>query len=377
MRGHALLILLGAVLVATTGTATAAENTDPLANAGVDRTVPNGTTVYLDANGSVDPDGEIVRVTWRIETPAGATVSPDCERCRLTEFEPDTVGRYTVTLTVTDDDDATSSDTIYVDVTNETGPDVSISGPSNVDPDSPVTFTANVTGDDSPLQTLAWVVNNSVVKRQSLNGSTTQATLNHSFDDSSADSLRVVVHDVIGQRGTATHGVTFSSGGTGPSRCSEGHAPVRLCQGAVDAVVTTEDQTIVYDRNNKPGFQLRTDGGTITTYTDIGKIPSIESTNNDGYKYTGEDPVRDILKRSEEKYRDDIKESIGSSGTNSNDASNMGNAVDNFMSIINGDNGDNGGDNSNSDSNNGDTSSSSSDGSDINTPGGIDIPDPF
>jgi len=47
--------------------ATVAANEAPLADAGLDQRVPAGTTVYLDATGSRDPDGSVVGYEWVIE----------------------------------------------------------------------------------------------------------------------------------------------------------------------------------------------------------------------------------------------------------------------------------------------------------------------
>jgi len=46
------------------GASAADGNEPPLAEAGLDQTVDNGTTVYLDAGGSVDPDGSLAAVSW-------------------------------------------------------------------------------------------------------------------------------------------------------------------------------------------------------------------------------------------------------------------------------------------------------------------------
>src|SRR6056297_159200 len=91
-------------------------NEAPLADAGLDQDVRRGATVLLDATGSRDPDGRIERYEWSIQTPSGDAITPDCDDCARTRFTPTETGRYRVTITVTDDDGATRSDTLYVDV---------------------------------------------------------------------------------------------------------------------------------------------------------------------------------------------------------------------------------------------------------------------
>lgn len=88
----------------------------PLAEAGLDQEVSRGSTVFLDATGSRDPDGGSLAYEWTIRTPSGATVTPECATCARTEFAARETGRYEVTVTVTDDEGRPREDTLYVDV---------------------------------------------------------------------------------------------------------------------------------------------------------------------------------------------------------------------------------------------------------------------
>ena len=283
MRPGLLLLVAAAVLLAATGTVLAADNTAPLANAGVDQTVLVNSTVYLDANASTDPDGEVTSVEWAIETPDGTTVTPDCVDCRRTEFDATALGQYTVTLTVTDDDGATSSDTLYVTTTAERGPDVSISGPTSTVPDSPATFTANVSADDASLQTLTWLVNGSVVERRSLDGYSSSVDFTHSFD--STVPVRAVVYDTLGERGSATHRISVASrvggggGVTDDADCFDGN-----CGDLADKRYSYDGESYIVDDDND---------GQVTTYIDgdLTKIdtdaPSVTETNSGTYSIEG------------------------------------------------------------------------------------------
>jgi hypothetical protein len=101
-------------LIAASGAATAGGG--PMADAGLDQSVSVNTTVQLDATGSAHPDGEIEGYEWRIETPDGRDIAPECATCARTAFTPDTPGRYEVTVTVTGSEGETASDTLYVNV---------------------------------------------------------------------------------------------------------------------------------------------------------------------------------------------------------------------------------------------------------------------
>jgi hypothetical protein len=113
MRG---VSVAGLLLVAAAMTGVAAANQPPQAEAGLDQEAVVNQTVYLDAGGSLDPDGRIVEYRWSIETPGGTTTAPDCVSCALTQFVPRQAGTYHVTVTVTDDQNASMSDTMYIEV---------------------------------------------------------------------------------------------------------------------------------------------------------------------------------------------------------------------------------------------------------------------
>lgn len=94
-------------------TLTPAPNTPPAANAGPDQTIlvkgkAQTSTVTLDASGSSDPDGTLVSYQWlengaQIATGRTATVTLG-------------IGAHTITLRVTDDDQASSEDQVIVEI---------------------------------------------------------------------------------------------------------------------------------------------------------------------------------------------------------------------------------------------------------------------
>lgn len=99
------------------------ENELPIADAGLDQTVYAGDIVEFDGSGSYDPDGQIVKTAWNFGD--GTTIEDT--------FTPTHVfydrGNYTVTLTVVDNDDGESSDTVEITVNP-------INATINVDPDT-------------------------------------------------------------------------------------------------------------------------------------------------------------------------------------------------------------------------------------------------
>ena len=115
----------------------------PLADAGLDQTVPPETTIYLDGGGSRSPDGELVNYEWEIERPDGTTSAPACltGECVRATFLPTETGVYAVTLTVTDDEGETAEDTLYVTVTDNAPPSATLTGPDTLEVNESGTFT--------------------------------------------------------------------------------------------------------------------------------------------------------------------------------------------------------------------------------------------
>ncbi len=98
--------------VSRSDTVTITVHNAPIADAGSDQAVLVGETVNFDGAGSRDPDGGELTYSWDFGTdamPATDTgVMPSCTYS--------TTGAKTVTLTVTDDEEATASDTVTITV---------------------------------------------------------------------------------------------------------------------------------------------------------------------------------------------------------------------------------------------------------------------
>ena len=98
--------------VSRSDTVTITVHNAPIADAGGDQTVLVGETVLFNGLGSSDPDGGELIYSWDFGTDAtpgtGSGVTPYCSYS--------TRGAKTVTLTVTDDEGATASDTVTITV---------------------------------------------------------------------------------------------------------------------------------------------------------------------------------------------------------------------------------------------------------------------
>jgi cytochrome c peroxidase len=78
-------------------------NSSPVANAGVDQSVTNQTTVTLNGSGSSDLDGDTLTYNWQLAArPTGSSASLLNAQSSTPQFVGDAEGAYTLSLTVND-----------------------------------------------------------------------------------------------------------------------------------------------------------------------------------------------------------------------------------------------------------------------------------
>ncbi|GAB2596187.1 VWA domain-containing protein [Streptomyces capparidis] len=130
----------------------------PVADAGQDRAVDEGTSTTLDGSASHDPDGTVVSYAWS-GADAGVGALADADQAVATYQGLDD-GADEVKLTVTDDNGLTDDDTATVTVKN-VAPDLTL-GPCPVDPHkvgTDVSFTGSFTDPgvlDTHTMTVDW-----------------------------------------------------------------------------------------------------------------------------------------------------------------------------------------------------------------------------
>lgn len=98
---------------------TASANIPPTANAGIDQSgIAAGATVQLDGSASTDGDGTIVSYAWAQTGTGTAVILTGASTATPSFTAPTTASNQTLTfeLTVTDDNAATNTDTVTVDV---------------------------------------------------------------------------------------------------------------------------------------------------------------------------------------------------------------------------------------------------------------------
>jgi len=175
MKNKVLYFLLSALLMAfffgcggggsngssNTAAITSANET-PVANAGTNQTVKEGSLVILDGSGSSDPDGDDITFAWSITTkPDGSSATLADPANEKTSFTADLPGDYGIQLVVTDSQGAASdSAEILVKSTPNSAP-VADAGEDQVIADVGTTVQldgSQSTDPDGDAITFAWVI---------------------------------------------------------------------------------------------------------------------------------------------------------------------------------------------------------------------------
>lgn len=199
------LFVVGSLTLGVTATA------GPFADAGLDQTVDRGTNVYLDAGGSVAPDGSISSYEWTIERPDGTEMEPACRDCVTTSFVPSQIGQYEVTVRVRGESGETATDTMYVEVREPEGPEVSLSGPATLDVDQTGTFTVTASGEDPDL--VSWYVDEQFQRYDGISDGSDR--FERAFTTPAEYLIEAVVVDQMGREARAEHAVTVVADGDG------------------------------------------------------------------------------------------------------------------------------------------------------------------
>jgi len=222
-RWPSLVIVFAAIVTILAVPAAAAGNQPPKAAAGLDQSVTAGTTVFLDAGGSSDPDGQVTATEWSLRAPNGSTLTPSCHTCTAPTFTPNATGRWAVTVTVTDDDGATASDTLYVAVGESRGPTITMGAPKTTTPDTSTPIVVETATEERALRRVEVFHDGSRVDRFDVSGNSSSVTATQTFDALGSKELLAVATDEKGYVTTKTMTIQVvsnsaaGSGGTGGS----------------------------------------------------------------------------------------------------------------------------------------------------------------
>jgi PKD repeat protein len=155
-----------------------------------------GQTVSFDGSGSNDPDGEIVNWSWNY----GDGSPVDSSQSAFASHIYAQAGIYPVTLTVTDSDGHTSSQTEQITVGTPPQPSFSVTTTNPVQ-GSPVTLDASASTDPDPGVTITSYTWNF---GDGTSASTTTATVTHTYAQPGSYTITLTATNSIGLSGQTT-----------------------------------------------------------------------------------------------------------------------------------------------------------------------------
>ncbi|MCJ2531131.1 MAG: PKD domain-containing protein, partial [Candidatus Thermoplasmatota archaeon] len=220
----------------------------PVANAGPDQTVDEGTLVQFDGSSSSDNVG-IVNHTWTFTDGTAQTLTGETPSYMFA-----TPGVFVVTLTVTDFDSNTDADTVTITVSDATDPIADAGPDQTVNEDTLVTFDGSGSSDNIGVTNYTWTFQDG--------GSVTLYAVDptYAFSDPGSYTVTLTIVDAAGN--TATDALTVTvldttspAADAGPDQTVEVEAVVTFDgSGSSDNVGVT---------NYTWTFQ---DGGSVTLY---------------------------------------------------------------------------------------------------------------
>jgi hypothetical protein len=287
--------LAGGAAAVPSSSPPAASNEPPVASAGLDQEVTVNDTVYLDATGSIDPDGSIASYRWEIEAPDGSIVTPDCTTCGRTRFVADANGQYNVTVTVTDDDGASRSDTLYVDATDRETLDVTLSGQDSVVSGYTATYVASITAGETTPSRIEWYHNGTLVHAEPLDESTNESEIEITFGDTGTDEVSVRVQNRLGLSVSESQSVEVQTyADANPAVNSElvrcGYIYNYHPDGSEKA--SNSDRNTVRDHSQVCSEYFENDIRITDSTGDV--IRTIEANGERGYQGPGDQPEKEI-----------------------------------------------------------------------------------
>ena len=226
------------------------ENNVPVANAGPDQTVECSTLTHLDGNGSTDDDNDALTYEWRNgEAVLGTSAVLDV-------LLP--LGTHTITLIVTDINDASDEDTVVITVTDTTAPSVAC----------PANQTLPASGDCQALvpdfATAAFATDScsSVLTRSQIPAAGTSVGLG-------SHTVTVSVTDESGNVGTCTVVLTVVDSTAPGGDCP----PARTVDAGLECFVAVPDFTaalLATDNCTPPEALVKTQSPTAGTLVPLG-----------------------------------------------------------------------------------------------------------
>lgn len=190
-------------------------NASPTADAGDDQTIAHDGVTHLNASGSSDSDGTISSYEWKIQDHILSTESSFSISTLL-------IGEYTITLSVTDNDGVTDTDTVIVNILPNSSPTANAGSNQNIVPGGTVSLNASGSSDsDGTIVSYQWKDGSTILSTKSsfstdgFSTGTHTITLTVTDDDGATGTDTVIVNVTTNSAPTANAGtdktVTYGS----------------------------------------------------------------------------------------------------------------------------------------------------------------------
>lgn len=139
---------------------TPAENTPPVAAAGMDQNVKTGAAVTLDGSASRDADDDTLDYAWTLTAPTGSQAKLSDTQAAKPMFTADEPGRYEARLVVDDGEAESEADTVVITAATANSAPVAMAGDDvNATAGQPVTLDGSASSDaDADTLTYAWTL---------------------------------------------------------------------------------------------------------------------------------------------------------------------------------------------------------------------------
>ena len=228
---------------------------------------------------ATDGDGTVSSYSWSVNNTSAVTITTgNAATLQYTASQVDSDTAVTFTLTVTDDDGATGSDTYDVTINNLVAnqpPTVTgITGDAAINEGASGTLTGTATDGDGTVSSYSWSVNNtSAVTITTGNAATLQYTASQ-VDSDTAVTFTLTVTDDDGATGSDTYDVTINNlvanqpptvtGITGDAAINEG------ASGTLTGTATDGDGTVSsysWSVNNTSAVTITTGNAATLQYT--------------------------------------------------------------------------------------------------------------
>ena len=264
-------------------------NQAPTAAAGADQTVSEGKTVYLVGSGS-DADGSIVQYTWSSASSSISIVDSDSSDGNASFTAPE-VGpsgdSFTLTLRVTDDDDASGLDTMTVTVENNEAPTVNAGADQSAVAGTTVNLKGSASDSDGTVVAYSWQetsassVNSGGVSISRSDSATASITVPE-LDAGDELTFELTATDDDGSSASAQTKLTIAASGSFKWSFATGGS-------IYSSPAIALDGSIYFGSDDGKLYALHPDGSEDWNYTTGDMVRSAPAIGADGSIYFGSD----------------------------------------------------------------------------------------